>query len=49
MSLQKKEVVDGMVETYKTRILMKNYSEKPSFDYEKTLLVVMLTRKKMVF
>ena len=33
---KRKRGVDGKVETFKARLIVKVYSQKPSFDYEET-------------
>ena len=36
MGVQEKTGVDGNVETYKARLVAKDYSQKSGFDYEET-------------
>ena len=36
--------VDGTVETYKARLVVKDYSQKPTFNYKKTFSPVVILK-----
>ena len=44
MDLQKKIGADGQVETYKVRLVAKNFRQKQDVDYEETFLPVAMLK-----
>ena len=44
IGLQEEDWSDGQVETYKTRLVVKNFRQKPDVDYEETFLPVAMLK-----
>ena len=45
---KRKRVVDGNVETFKARLVAKGYSQKPSFDYDETFVLVAMLKSNRI-